>query len=282
MSSLKFTGERLMPGALDKTAMEHLHRYAICLEMVKNKNVLDIASGEGYGSFLLAKEASQVIGVDLAQEAIDHARASYPKENLQFIQGSILEIPSPDHSFDVVVSFETLEHVSDHEQTFAEIKRVLKPDGILIISTPEKSVYSDEVNYSNPFHEKELYEWEFRDLIHRYFENAKVIQQKYVKGSLMVDKDFSSTSFRFFTGDFQGFDLRAGFHPEYLVAICSNQPIATLDMDSLFTNPINEKIMVEEIVAAKIKRLKSGFRYRLIDSIFKPWDLIKSLKNKIS
>ena len=271
-----------MPGGLDKTAMEHLHRYAICLNLVKNKKVLDIASGEGYGSFLLAKEASQVIGVDLAQEAINHAKAAYPKENLQFLQGSILKIPGPDHFFDVVVSFETLEHVSDHEQTFAEIKRVLKPDGILIISTPEKSVYSDKVNYSNPFHEKELYEWELRGLISRYFENAIVIQQKYVKGSLMVSPDSFSSSFRFFTGDFQGFDLWAGFHPEYLVAICSNQPIAKLDLDSLFTNSIHEKNIIDEIVDAKIKKLKSGFRYQLIDLIFKPWDLIKSLKNKIN
>jgi len=280
MSKLQFTGERLMPGALDKTAMEHLHRYALCVELVKGKKVLDIASGEGYGSHLLAGYADHVSGVDLSEEAVHHAQVTYPKENLTFMQGSILDIPFPDSSFDVVVSFETLEHVSDHEQTMSEARRVLKTEGLLVISTPEKSVYSDQVNYANPYHEKELYEQEFRDLIHRYFNFSQVFFQKYVKGSLMVSSAKPNEAIRFLTGDFNGFNLNAEFQQEYMIAICSNSSINYNSYYSFFSNGTNEKILIERIVEAKIKKFKSGFRYQLIDHLFKPWDLLKQIRRK--
>lgn len=105
-------------------ATEHLHRYAIASEFIDNKIVLDIASGEGYGSYLFTKKAKQVIGIDISSEAISHASEKYKKENLTFKIGSITNIPIEKSSIDVVVSFETLEHIYE-EGMLLEIKRVL-------------------------------------------------------------------------------------------------------------------------------------------------------------
>ena len=138
MEELNFTGERYVPGIKGDIEIEHLHRYALALELSKGKNVLDIASGEGYGSYLLSMLAKSVVGVDISKEAILHSSMKYIKSNLTFLCGSADRIPCESHSFDLVVSFETIEHHDKHEEMLQEIKRVLKPDGILILSSPEK------------------------------------------------------------------------------------------------------------------------------------------------
>jgi ubiquinone/menaquinone biosynthesis C-methylase UbiE len=186
---LRWTGERLVTGISHSFATEHLHRYAIALGHAADKLVLDIACGEGYGSNLLAQKAKRVIGVDLSSEAIAHASRKYRADNLQFKQGSAAEIPLPDQSVDLVVSFETIEHHARHEEMLSEIKRVLISDGLLIISSPDKEVYSDKPNYQNPFHIKELYNNEFRALIRSHFRNQLFLNQKQVFGSLVASED---------------------------------------------------------------------------------------------
>lgn len=87
---MEFTGERYLPSVNGEIKYEHLHRYALCLEFVKGKTVLDIASGEGYGSALLAKVAQSVIGVDISEEAVEYAtKQYYTYENLKFLVGSV-------------------------------------------------------------------------------------------------------------------------------------------------------------------------------------------------
>lgn len=122
MSQLEFTGERLIPGVFGKVAAEHLHRYAFTFNFVRGKKVLDIASGEGYGSNLIAKYAREVIGIDISKEAVGHAKEKYVKSNLAFDVGSVLDIPCESGIFDVVVSFETIEHISDHKKMISEFK----------------------------------------------------------------------------------------------------------------------------------------------------------------
>src|SRR5438093_10994 len=104
---MDFTGERYVPEIEGQIRYEHLHRYALCLQLVAGKTVLDIASGEGYGSALLATAARSVTGVDIDALTVDHARHLYYKPNITFLVGSCDKIPLPDHSFDVVTSFET-------------------------------------------------------------------------------------------------------------------------------------------------------------------------------
>jgi ubiquinone/menaquinone biosynthesis C-methylase UbiE len=169
---LEWTGERYVPGVGGDIELEHLHRYMIARELAKDKVVLDIACGEGYGSNLLAMVASHVVGVDIVEDVIAGARNKYRQDNLTFKVGSCTDIPLENSSVDLVVCFETIEHHDKHREMLAEIKRVLLPNGILIISSPDKYEYSDKPNYSNPFHVKELYRNEFEDLVTEYFEKV--------------------------------------------------------------------------------------------------------------
>ena len=124
------------------------------------------------------------MGVDIDQNAIKHSSEKYHKENLQFLQGSICEIPLKGSKiFDVIVCFEAIEHIEEQEKLMAEIKRLLKDDGILIISTPNKKKYSDDSHYSNPFHLKELYLDDFDALLRKYFKNDLMLGQKIYPGS---------------------------------------------------------------------------------------------------
>lgn len=89
------------------------------------------------------------------------AKEKYKAHNLEYKVGQADKIPYKSNFFDVVVSFETLEHHDKHIEMMEEIKIVLKQGGICIISTPDKLVYSDKKNYQNPFHVKELYKEDF-------------------------------------------------------------------------------------------------------------------------
>ena len=177
---LEWTGERFLPWLEQSLiAYEHLHRYAYARTFVKGKRVLDLASGEGYGSKMLSDAASSVVGIDIDEKAIEHARSKYGSANLQFLPGSISAVPiTDDHSFDVIVCFEAIEHIEDHDQLLKEVKRLLKADGNFIVSTPNKLTYHDEARDENPFHVRELYFDDFQKLLTGYFRNVSFLGQR--------------------------------------------------------------------------------------------------------
>ena len=116
-TELSFTGERFLPDLPGEMWAEHWHRYHFVLPMLTGKNVLDVASGEGYGSALMATTAATVSGVDVSPEAVAHARAAYTtRQNLTFTEGSCAKLPFGDGTFDVVVSFETIEHILEQNE----------------------------------------------------------------------------------------------------------------------------------------------------------------------
>jgi len=152
---LEFTGERFVPGIAGEIAHEHWHRYLFARRQAAGRRVLDVACGEGYGSALLARVAQAVLGVDLDADTVAHAGERYAAlANVRFVQGSATALPVPDASIDVVVSFETIEHLprADQPRMLAEIARVLRPDGVLVLSAPNPAEYSDARGYRNPFH----------------------------------------------------------------------------------------------------------------------------------
>jgi len=170
---LSFTGERFIPGVPGEIWYEHWHRYHFAAPIVAGRDVLDIACGTGYGSALLAQHAARVTGADLAQPAIDHARARYAAvPNLQFRQADCAALPFPDASFDAVVSFETLEHIAAQEAFLDEVRRVLRPAGLLVLSCPNKVEYTDKRGVPNEFHVRELYRDELAALINARFPHS--------------------------------------------------------------------------------------------------------------
>jgi SAM-dependent methyltransferase len=186
---LQFTGERFTPECVREMAYEHWHRYAFASRLVEGKIVLDAACGEGYGAQLLSQTASRVTGVDISAEAVEHAEARYGSDRLSFACASCLDLPMEDKAVDVVVSFETLEHLAEHDELLIEFRRVLKPEGFLLMSSPDRKTYSDETGYSNPFHVRELYQHEFSDLLSRHFPAFRMMGQKLIFVSALWSLD---------------------------------------------------------------------------------------------
>jgi len=229
--TLEWTGERFLPwisGA--QIHYEHLHRYAFATHFVRGKKVIDLACGEGYGSNMLAKEAEHVVGIEIDGDTVEHARTKYTRNNLEFIQGSILGVPiEGERLFDVAVCFEAIEHVAEHEELLSEVKRLLKRDGIFIVSTPNKALYSDAPAFNNPYHVKELYLDEFESLLKRYFKYLQLWGQRVYAGSNIWSiapaepVGYSEAVIKKGDREFY-FTQRESKEPMYLVAIASDAP----------------------------------------------------------
>jgi ubiquinone/menaquinone biosynthesis C-methylase UbiE len=167
-----FTGERFLPRCSGEIAYEHWHRYAFAGVLAPGKTVLDVACGEGYGAAMLSGVADEVHGVDIDAETIGQASRKYAhRRNLRFTQASCVALPFPDRSFDVIVSFETIEHIDGKAQIrmLGEFDRLLKADGVLMLSSPNRAEYSDGRVTHNEFHVRELYREELQALLARHF-----------------------------------------------------------------------------------------------------------------
>jgi len=174
---LEPTNERMVPESSDSlTFWEHVYRYAFASCFVKGKRVLDIACGEGYGAAALqGAGAAQVIGVDISEVACLHARDKY---KIDARPGTAEQIPLADSSTDVVVSFETIEHVDNPGRFLDECLRVLIPGGLLIISTPNRGVYAYAGGVPNPYHRSEMTEGEFALALGSRFRNLCFYTQR--------------------------------------------------------------------------------------------------------
>ncbi|MCA8973154.1 MAG: methyltransferase domain-containing protein, partial [Planctomycetes bacterium] len=195
-SELANTGERYLPGITrSTTGLEHYHRYLMAAAACVGQRVLDIACGEGYGSFMVGQAAAHVVGADIDPEAVGHAGRKYESlGNLRFCCASCESLPFPDHSFDRVISFETIEHIRDQHCFLAEVRRVLVPGGMLIVSSPNKTAYNHRHD-ENEFHEKELEREEFRSLLLEHFAHVTLGQQQALFLSLLSSGAPTPTTF---------------------------------------------------------------------------------------
>jgi SAM-dependent methyltransferase len=193
--ALEWTGERFLPWEPadgPRIHYEHLHRYDFASRVCLGKSVLDLACGEGYGPFMISQGARSVLAIDIDGKAIAHASSKYVRKNLSFIHGSILDIPiSGNGVFDVITCFEGLEHVTEHDRLLSEVKRLLKIDGIFVVSTPNREVLTDQLGYINSFHVRELYLPQFRKFLRARFRNTLFLGQKVYSGSNIWDLDNS-------------------------------------------------------------------------------------------
>lgn len=268
----KWSGERLETFIYSRDAVEHLHRYAIAKDIVEDKVVLDIACGEGYGSYLMSKNSRFVYGVDIDSKSVDAAKIKYKEGNLEFRIGTVDAIPLNDNSVDIVTSFETLEHHELHNEMMVEIKRVLKPSGCAIISTPDKLYYSDERNFKNEFHKKELYKEEFVSLVERHFNFNQMLNQIFVNGNSIIQVDNDDHKIELiYKGDYTILD-EVKISPLYMIAIVSDVGFKMLSPSVFDGSQITEK----KIIDIKSDIYKSN-SYKIGHLLLSPYRLVKTI-----
>src|ERR1700722_13442332 len=187
-----FTGERLTASIHGQVEIEHYHRYLFCRGFCRDRDVLDVASGEGYGAAQLSQVANFVVGVEYAGPTAVNAAANFPRPNLRFLSADARSLPLSDTSVDVVTSFETIEHFDRQDDFVAEVRRVLRPDGCFIVSTPDRDVYSPPGSPLNPFHVREFDQTEFLDLLHRSFRYVSLIRQRPMLASGLIPEEAAS------------------------------------------------------------------------------------------
>jgi ubiquinone/menaquinone biosynthesis C-methylase UbiE len=219
---------------------EHIMRYESVINAVKNKVVLDIASGSGYGTAALAKVAKHVYGVDINEKAVKYSQENYSSRNIKYLVGSGTAIPLKDSSVDVVISHETIEHIDDYKKFLREVKRVLRKGGEVIISTPN----DDEYPAGNHFHLHQFKIKEFYQLLSKYFANVTLYYQgAWISAALLNEEDFTSE----WRKKIDVFKTQAqpSIKSTYVVAVCSDAKTSQLDTIAALTEPWSDKELRE-------------------------------------
>jgi SAM-dependent methyltransferase len=167
---LALTGERTLPDvpAENYWYRRHLAVYEWIAERTWGRRVVDLACGEGYGSAVLARTATSVVGVDANPDAFEHARLKYTTPAVHFERDMIERW---DGDVDCVVFLQTIEHVQDPDAVLERLRKLIGPSGIAFVSTPNLLTLAPAgaEKSGNPWHIKEYRAEEFRELCERHF-----------------------------------------------------------------------------------------------------------------
>lgn len=180
------TAERVVPTIAEHSVslQEHMARYMFAAQFVRGHVVLDAGCGTGYGAAYLARRgATRVFGVDIAAEAIEYSTIHYQNDKTVFSVMDCANLGFPDETFDVVVSLEVIEHMGDAERYLSEMRRVLKADGVFILSTPNKTVHSPNSDSPlTPFHFEEYTIAGLEEKLSVYFPVVALFGQRDIGG----------------------------------------------------------------------------------------------------
>lgn len=276
--SLSNTGERMIPAYSQAELVygEHIVRYESAKDIVANKVVLDIASGSGYGTAILGESAKRVIGIDIDAGSIKYAQKNYGSKNVTFKLGDGKKIPLDDNSVEVIVSYETIEHIDDYRGFMAEIKRVLQPSGLFVLSTPNDLEYPE----GNHFHLHEFKPDELENFAKQYFKNTKTYYQGTWLYNALVDKDILSKSV---TQNIRTLQL-APISPEksvYLFMLCSDSEISSkLQPLAAISEHWSERAKVDKEMAIEKERSEHISTIRRLEKLVdqKHEELLKALQ----
>ncbi len=189
LQPIESADEHLSAGPTGRLRVEQFHRYLLARHLSHGLDVLEIASGEGYGASLLAQTARSVVGIEIDAASVEHSRTAYVAPNLRFEHASAQAIPLPNRSVDCIVSFKTMEHFHEHEQFLAEVRRILLPGGKLIISSPDSDVDSPLGGESKPHDLRALTRHEFAAVLKNRFDHVVLCDQRPVVGSVIVPQN---------------------------------------------------------------------------------------------
>ena len=258
---MPFTGERLTSALTGQTEIEHLHRYLLAREFCRGKDVVDVASGEGYGSALIGQVSRSVVGVEIAEDAVAHSAASYRGDHISFRQGDARAMPVENGSADVVISFETIEHFAEHAQFLSEIRRVLRPGGRLIVSTPDRDNYSPAESEANPYHVKEMTGAEFVLLLKASFRHVACLAQRPMIGSVILPASWDATGIApplcFEKRGAEHFEASEGLaRPQYVVAVCSDLALEALP-PSIYVETSRLGYLQPQMLEAQLSQARS-------------------------
>lgn len=215
---------------------EHAERYKFAIAYTRDKVVLDMACGSGYGSnYIAQKGAQRVVGADKEQEAVEEAKKRYQQtSNVEYRTMDAERIDFPNESFDMVVSFETIEHIERPEVFLAKLKNVVKKGGVCIFSTPNRNISNPGTSLSdkpvNPFHVREYVLDEFLDLLKKYFVVEDIYGQGvYTKTTNPLCKKYMGLRQFLLTLTRSGVRIATRVHPlqetsepTYMVVVCKN------------------------------------------------------------
>lgn len=273
MIKLEFTGERMVPEHVkdDLVFYEHYSRYIFASQYVSDKTVLDIACGAGYGAdLLLTKGARRVIGVDIDSKAVSYAKHKYEREGIEFTVGDAQKVALPDNSVDAVVSFETIEHLDDYQPFLSEIRRVIRDDGVIIISTPNSAVFP-----GNKFHTKEFGIEEFKNIFSQNYKNVEIYYQNNTLASSITTESFLNQDE--LTEEYRIRTYRAGIidsnESMYVLAVCSNSVLPKFEESMLVDGGKELKKLyrtIQDLDAAwreawDLQKAELEERYRLVN-----------------
>ncbi len=170
----------MIPGKVDGDLWaEHLSRYLFAERLAQDRRVLDLGAGVGYGAERLSRVARSVTALDIALDAMRYGREHHPGRGVRYLAAASEALPFAAGSFDLVVSFELLEHVQDAPSLLAEVRRVLVPDGIFVVSTPNRLYYSEERGEHNEFHIHEFEIPEFEQFLRAAFAHVQLFVQNH-------------------------------------------------------------------------------------------------------
>jgi SAM-dependent methyltransferase len=227
----EFTGERVIPGRVeDNLFNEHLARYRFSAGLWREVGqgvgrMLDAGCGAGYGTAELAKSGAEVLGIDVSEEAIAHARAHYgASANIRFEQASCMAIPAETQAFRLIAAFEVIEHLEDWRGFLREAYRVLDDAGIFLVSTPNRLYYAESRQKAgpNPFHVHEFTEEEFRSELAQVFPHVKIMLQNHVEGMAFSGAETEGASLEI--GE-RNADPKAA---HFFLAVCGKQPLSRI------------------------------------------------------
>jgi ubiquinone/menaquinone biosynthesis C-methylase UbiE len=216
----EFTGERVIPHLVDSDLMnEHRARYRFAARFAEGAAVLDAGCGSGYGAAEFTNAVS-VTGADISGEALTFARENFSRPGVHFVNAACEELPFAAATFDLITAFEVIEHLERWPDLLKEACRVLKPGGMLLISTPNKAYYA-EMRASvgpNPFHRHEFEYEEFQAALYEVFPHVRIWAQNHAEAIVFAP---SHPGGSFLKAD--GNPVPGDAH--FFLAACSHSPI---------------------------------------------------------